>query len=67
MAAPDVPRSFNIAKVNTSTAQFHRQSIHPVSAQSVTFTATVTSGAGTPTGTVQFKDNGNKHWRGRWP
>jgi hypothetical protein len=24
----------------------------------VTFTATVTSGAGTPTGTVQFKDNG---------
>ena len=25
----------------------------------VTFTATVTSGAGTPSGTVQFKDNGN--------
>jgi hypothetical protein len=28
------------------------------SGQSVTFTATVTSGAGTPAGTVQFKDNG---------
>jgi hypothetical protein len=27
--------------------------------QSVTLTATVTSGAGTPSGTVQFKDNGN--------
>lgn len=27
--------------------------------QSVTFTATVTSGTGTPSGTVQFKDNGN--------
>jgi hypothetical protein len=27
--------------------------------QSVSFTATVTSGVGTPTGTVQFKDNGN--------
>src|SRR5262249_35704229 len=26
--------------------------------QSVTFTATVTSGAGTPTGTIQFKDGG---------
>src|SRR5207245_10373 len=29
------------------------------SGQSVTFTATVTSAAGTPTGTVQFKDNGS--------
>jgi hypothetical protein len=27
--------------------------------QSVTFTATVSSTAGTPTGTVQFKDNGS--------
>src|SRR5262249_34400993 len=27
--------------------------------QSVTFTATVTSAVGTPTGTVQFKDNGS--------
>ena len=28
-------------------------------AENVTFTATVTSGSGTPTGSVQFKDNGN--------
>lgn len=27
--------------------------------QTVTFTATVTTGSGTPSGTVQFKDNGN--------
>jgi uncharacterized repeat protein (TIGR01451 family) len=55
--APDVPRTFNIAKAATTTAV--TSSVNPSSVgQSVTFTATVTSTAGTPTGTVQFKDNG---------
>ena len=55
--APDVPRTFNIAKAATTTAV--TSSVNPSSVgQSVTFTATVTSSAGTPTGTVQFKDNG---------
>jgi hypothetical protein len=56
-AATNVPQSFNIAKAATSTAV--TSSANPSDfGQSVTFTATVTSGAGTPTGTVQFKDNG---------
>src|SRR5438128_9574212 len=56
-AAPNVPQTFTIAKANTITALL--SSVNPSSfGQSVTFTATVTSGAGTPTGTVQFKDNG---------
>jgi hypothetical protein len=56
-AAPDVARTFNIAKAATTTAV--TSSVNPSSVgQSVTFTATVTSPAGTSTGTVQFKDNG---------
>ncbi|MDX6444696.1 MAG: hypothetical protein QOH71_1770 [Blastocatellia bacterium] len=56
-AAPSVPRTFNIAKAATTTAV--TSSVNPSTAgQSVTFTATVTSTAGAPTGTVQFKDNG---------
>ena len=55
--AADVPQSFTINKAATSTAL--TSSVNPSDfGQSVTFTATVTSGAGTPTGTVQFKDNG---------
>ena len=46
-----------IAKAASTTAV--SSSVNPSDfGQSVTFTATVTSGAGTPTGTVQFKDNG---------
>jgi uncharacterized repeat protein (TIGR01451 family) len=56
-AAPSVPRTFNILKAATATAV--SSSVNPSNVgQSVTFTATVTSTAGTPTGTVQFKDNG---------
>ncbi|PYS57406.1 MAG: hypothetical protein DMF74_26130, partial [Acidobacteria bacterium] len=56
-AATNVPQTFTIAKASTITALL--ASVNPSSfGQSVTFTATVTSGAGTPTGTVQFKDNG---------
>jgi hypothetical protein len=56
-AAPDVPQLFNIAKAATTTGV--SSSVNPSEfGQSVTFTATVTSGAGTPTGTVQFKDGG---------
>jgi hypothetical protein len=52
--APDEARSFLIAKADTATAV--SSSTNPsTSGQSVTFTATVTSSAGTPTGTVQFK------------
>ncbi len=54
-AAPDVQQTFTIAKAATATAV--SSSVNPAnSGQSVTFTATVTSAAGTPTGTVQFKD-----------
>jgi uncharacterized repeat protein (TIGR01451 family) len=57
LAAPDVARTFNIAKAATTTAV--TSSVNPSGVgQSVTFTATVTSPSGTPTGTVQFKDNG---------
>src|SRR4030095_13447686 len=56
--AKNVPQSFNIAKAATSTAL--ASSVNPSDlGQSVTFTATVSSGAGTPSGTVQFKDNGD--------
>ncbi len=54
-AAPNVQQSFSIAKAASSTAV--SSSANPSDfGQSVTFTATVMSGAGTPTGTVQFKD-----------
>jgi hypothetical protein len=57
-AAADVQQSFQIAKAATSTAL--SSSPNPsIIGHSVTFTATVTSTAGTPTGTVTLKDNGN--------
>ena len=50
-------RSTATVKATTTTAV--TSSVNPSDfGQSVTFTATVTSGAGTPTGSVQFKDNG---------
>lgn len=50
-------RSTAIVKATTTTAV--TSSVNPSDfGQSVTFTATVTSGAGIPTGSVQFKDNG---------
>jgi hypothetical protein len=56
-AAPQVTESVTAVKATTSTAG--SSSVNPSnSGQSVTFTATVTSSAGTPTGTVTFKDNG---------
>jgi Big-like domain-containing protein/Calx-beta domain-containing protein len=56
-AAPDVPQLFNVSSASTSTVL--SSSVNPSEfGQSVTFTATLTSGAGTPTGTVQFKDGG---------
>jgi hypothetical protein len=57
-AAADVPQSFSIAKASPVTAV--ASSVNPSDFnQSVTFTATATSAAGTLTGTMQFKDNGN--------
>ncbi len=53
--------SVNFALTNTkfATTTGLSSSVNPSEfGQSVTFTATVTSGAGTPTGTVQFKDGG---------
>jgi hypothetical protein len=56
-SAPDAPQLFNVASASTTTGV--SSSVNPSDlGQSVTFTATVTSGAGTPTGTVQFKDGG---------
>src|SRR5207253_1226750 len=56
-AATNVAQTFTIAKANTATALL--ASVNPSSfGQNVTFTARVSSGAGTPTGTAQFKDNG---------
>jgi hypothetical protein len=48
----DLPRGTSVTSVvsNLNPSRFSQQ---------VTFTATVTSGLGTPTGTVQFKDGGN--------
>ncbi len=55
--AADVPQTFSIANAVTTTTV--ASSVNPSDlTQGVTFTATVTSGAGTPTGTVQFKDGG---------
>jgi uncharacterized repeat protein (TIGR01451 family) len=57
-AAANVPQSFTIAKAATTTAL--SSSINPSDiGQNVTFTATVSAGVGTPTGTVQFKDGAN--------
>src|SRR5207253_9899346 len=48
-AATNVPQTFTIAKANTATALL--ASVNPSSfGQSVAFTATVTSGVGTPSG-----------------
>jgi uncharacterized delta-60 repeat protein len=56
--APDVQRAFNIAKAVTTTDV--TSAVNPsTSGQSAAFTATVTSQAGMPTGTVTFKDGGN--------
>ena len=50
-------QTFQIAKASTTTAVV--TSANPAAAgQSVTLTAAVASGAGTPTGTVQFKSDG---------
>jgi uncharacterized repeat protein (TIGR01451 family) len=57
-AAANVPQSFTIARSATTTAL--SSSINPSDiGQNVTFTATVSAGVGTPTGTVQFKDGAN--------
>ncbi|MFN2578987.1 MAG: Ig-like domain repeat protein [Pyrinomonadaceae bacterium] len=56
-AATDVQQSFTIAKAATTTTGSATPNPSN-SGQNVTFTATVTSTAGTPTGTVQFKDGG---------
>ncbi|HEX8686852.1 MAG TPA: MBG domain-containing protein, partial [Pyrinomonadaceae bacterium] len=54
-AAPNVERSFQIAKGSTQTAL--SSSINPSDlGQHVTFTAAVTSAAGVPAGSVTFKD-----------
>src|SRR5215831_15300144 len=56
--AADLPQSFTIAKAATTTAL--SSSLNPSNlAQNVTFTATVSSTAGTPTGTATFKDGGS--------
>ncbi|HBB87720.1 MAG TPA: hypothetical protein DC047_08910, partial [Blastocatellia bacterium] len=56
-AATNVQQTFTIAKAATVTAV--SSSANPANVgQNVSFTATVTSTAGTPTGTVQFKDGG---------
>jgi Tol biopolymer transport system component len=53
--ATDVSQSFDIAKAASTTTVISSASPSD-SGQSVTFTATVATTAGTPTGTVQFKD-----------
>jgi hypothetical protein len=57
-AAADVPQTFSIANAVTTTAV--SSSLNPSDlSQNVTFNVTVNSAvAGTPTGTVQFKDGG---------
>jgi hypothetical protein len=56
-AAPGVPQLFNIGKAATTTAVI--SSVNPSDfGQSVRLFASVTSAAGIPTGTVQFKDGG---------
>jgi hypothetical protein len=55
--ATNVPQSFNIAKAAIPTAV--TSSVNPSDfGQIVTFTATLTSDAGTPSSMVQFKDGG---------
>ena len=56
-AATPVSRSFQIAKAATATSLTSSPSPSGVG-QNVTFTATVSSGAGIPTGSVQFKVDG---------
>jgi hypothetical protein len=56
-AAPDVPRIFQIAKAATATAVSSSANPSGVG-QSVTYTATVTSAAGRPTGVVRFTADG---------
>jgi len=55
--APDVDQSFTVTAARENTTTVVTSSVNPsVFGQSVTFTATVSSGVGTPTGTVSFKD-----------
>jgi hypothetical protein len=54
-AAPDVDRTFSIAQASTATSVSSSNN-SSVDGESVTFTGTVTSGVGTPAGTVTFKD-----------
>jgi Bacterial Ig-like domain (group 3)/Calx-beta domain/MBG domain len=56
-AASSVSHSFQIAQATSSTGVISSVSPSALN-QSVSFTATVTSTAGIPSGTVQFKDNG---------
>jgi hypothetical protein len=56
-AAAAVSQSFNIAKALSTTSIISNTNPSNVG-QSVTFTATVASGAGTPTGSVQFRVDG---------
>ena len=51
--------TFALTNTKAATTTTVTSSVNPSNLnQSVTFTATVTSTAGTPTGTVQFKDDG---------
>ena len=53
-------RATGTATVTAATTTTVSSSVNPSDfGQSVTFTATVTASAGTPSGTVQFKDNGS--------
>ncbi len=54
-AAPQVQQTFTVGKAITTTALSSSQNPSTFG-QSVTFTATVTSGGGAPTGTVTFKN-----------
>jgi hypothetical protein len=56
-AAPNVPQSFTISKAASATAVSSSSSTSDFG-QSITFTVTVSSAVGIPSGTVQFKDNG---------
>jgi hypothetical protein len=56
-AASNVLQTFSIAKAASSVAVSASPNPSDLN-QSVTFVATVSSSAGTPTGNVQFKDNG---------
>jgi hypothetical protein len=52
--------AFSLTNIKFATTTAVASSVNPSDLnQSVTFTATVTSSSGTPTGTVQFRDNGN--------